>query len=96
MDREQVDSLYYYHIFNLGVDKRQVFIDKWDYVRFIESMSEFNQADITGGLYNKKVKEYREEKVKESNSLKGNWIPKQTTQDEKLIDIICYCLNPNH
>jgi len=25
------NNLYYYHVFNRGVDKRQVFLDRWDY-----------------------------------------------------------------
>ena len=70
-----INEQYYYHVYNRGVDRRRVFMDRWDYVRFIESMREFNQEKAIGGLYNKKIREYKEAKVKESNSLKGNWIP---------------------
>ena len=33
---------YYYHICNRGVDKREVFLDKKDYLRFLESINNFN------------------------------------------------------
>jgi len=40
----------YYHIYNRGVDKRDIFSDKKDIYRFIESIFEFNQIDIIGSL----------------------------------------------
>jgi len=51
MSRELINSLYYYHIYNRGVEKRKIFLDKWDYVRFLESMREFNRVKPTQGLY---------------------------------------------
>lgn len=42
----------YYHIYNRGVDKRDIFSDKKDINRFIESMVEFNQINIIGSLRN--------------------------------------------
>jgi len=32
----------YYHIYNRGVDKREIFCDEKDYLRFLVSMREFN------------------------------------------------------
>ncbi len=32
----------YYHVYNRGVDKREIFMDKKDYIRFLRSMREFN------------------------------------------------------
>lgn len=34
-----------YHLFNRGVDKRDVFLDKNDYIRFYMSLEVFNTAD---------------------------------------------------
>ncbi|MFA6325085.1 MAG: transposase [Candidatus Paceibacterota bacterium] len=42
----------YYHIYNRGVDKRDIFLDKIDLYRFIESMCEFNKIDGIGSLSN--------------------------------------------
>ncbi len=41
-----------YHIYNRGVDKRDIFSDKNDIYRFIESMKEFNRVDKIDSLSN--------------------------------------------
>ncbi|MDP2860758.1 MAG: transposase [bacterium] len=73
----------YYHIFNRGVDKREVFLDSYDLSRFFESMNEFNSLNPIGSIY--------------ENSFRKNH-PGDATgkQKEKLVNFICYCLNPNH
>ena len=88
----------YYHIFNRGVDKREVFSGPKDYSRFLLSMKEFNRKAPIGSLYEKSFKD--KEATKEdlgSKSPIGLLEPK-SEQDEtqKLVEIICYCLNPNH
>ena len=42
----------YYHIYNRGVDKRDIFSDKQDVWRFVESICEFNKVDKIGSLAN--------------------------------------------
>lgn len=42
----------YYHIYNRGVDKRDIFNNKKDVQRFIESICEFNKIDGIGSLAN--------------------------------------------
>ncbi len=42
----------YYHIYNRGVDKRDIFNSKLDIDRFIESILEFNNIDGVGSLAN--------------------------------------------
>jgi REP element-mobilizing transposase RayT len=70
----------YYHIYNRGVDKRDIFQGKEDIKRFIESMREFNQVDGIGSIAN-----IRKSKI-ESKALFG----------DPLVSIVAYCLNPNH
>ncbi len=41
----------YYHIYNRGVEKRNIFTDKRDLNRFIQSIEEFNTKDPIGSLY---------------------------------------------
>lgn len=41
----------YYHIYNRGVDKRNIFSDKSDLKRFLQSMDEFNTKNPIGSLY---------------------------------------------
>ena len=61
----------FYHIYNCGVDKREIFIDKKDYIRFIRSMREFNCVETIGSLYEKKLFSKRK---KETQFLIGNWV----------------------
>lgn len=42
----------YYHIYNRGVDKRDIFADKKDVYRFVESILEFNRIDGVISLAN--------------------------------------------
>ncbi len=72
----------YYHIYNRGVDKRNIFEDKEDLLRFLESMNEFNSENPVGSLY-----EYNRDKEKFGGS---------TSKKKKLVNFIAYCLNQNH
>lgn len=76
-----------YHIYNRGVDKRDIFSDKNDIYRFIESIKEFNREDKIISLANIR-------KSKKTN-LKHQ-IEALPLSEEKLVEIIGYCLNPNH
>ena len=71
----------FYHVFNRGVDKRIVFSDKYDMGRFFESLVEFNVVDPIGSLY------------ENSRTKCGG---ETATRTERLVNIIAYCLNPNH
>ncbi len=74
----------YYHIYNRGVDKRDIFIDNTDIKRFIESILEFNQIDKVVSLAN----------LRKNKSEIG---AKSLSKDRKpLVAIVAYCLNPNH
>ncbi len=41
----------FYHIYNRGVDKRDVFLSQDDHMRFLESMAEFNTTEPVGGIF---------------------------------------------
>lgn len=70
----------FYHIYNRGVEKRNIFSDKSDWTRFLQSMNEFNTIQPTGSLYERALD------IKLGRAVTRS----------KLVDIICYCLNPNH
>jgi REP element-mobilizing transposase RayT len=74
----------FYHIYNRGVDKREVFLDEEDYIRFLNSMREFND-DST---YEQRMFE------KELSSLKE--LSSTSVKLDNLVEIVCYCINPNH
>lgn len=71
----------HYHIYNRGVDKRIIFVDGHDMRRFFQSMIEFNTIAPIGSLY--------ENSFLQLGSLTAKL-------KERLVNIIAYCLNPNH
>ena len=72
----------YYHIFNRGVEKRDIFPEKEDLDRFFQSMTEFNQIIPIGSIY--------------QNHFHKNKSEAPLLKKDKLVDFVCYCLNPNH
>ncbi|MDD2935011.1 MAG: transposase [Candidatus Pacebacteria bacterium] len=78
----------YYHIFNRGVDKRHIFMDKYDALRFLQSMEEFNNVESGNDIFlinkSKKIRKV------------GGWTANFSGDKRRLVNIICYCLNPNH
>jgi len=74
----------YYHVYNRGVDKRDIFSDTYDMPRFLQSMKEFNTIEPIGSIYENSFRK----------SQLGDRISK--LRKEPLVNIICYCLNLNH
>ena len=73
----------YYHVFNRGIEKRNIFVDVLDVERFLESMRLFNSADPIGSLF--------ELSFNKTEKLGG-----LTAKSKKLADFVAYCVNPNH
>jgi len=92
MRREKFANGEFYHVYNRGVDKRNIFQDKKDMERFFISMSEFNTIESIGSIYEKNYKPKKENFG--SRTSKISKIPSKNKG--KLVNFICYCLNPNH
>jgi len=75
MYREPFEKGEFYHIYNHGVEDRNIFGDEDDSVRFLECLEAFNTTESFGGLY---------------------MIPRGSTSGTKLVNVVSYCLNPNH
>ena len=71
----------FYHVYNRGVDKRNVYIDAFDVGRFLDGVVEFNTVNPIGSLYENSFRQ-RDDLSRE---------PK-----DRLVNVIAYCLNPNH
>jgi len=71
-----------YHIYNRGTDKRKIFSDEIDVNRFLESLIEFNNKEPIGSIY--------------ENSFRKKTAEALGRPTSKLVEIIAYCLNPNH
>lgn len=71
----------FYHVFNRGVEKRLIFLDKRDYRRFIEALYyyQFENPPTRFSLRN------RSSLIREGKRI-----------DSLSVEIVCYCLMPNH
>ena len=69
----------FYHIYNRGVEKRQIFLDERDYERFIQTL-----------FY------YQFNGPKPRFSTHKRFRVKDFSKHPKIIEIVCYCLMPNH
>lgn len=83
MNREPFAEGEFYHVYNQGVEKRNIFSDEYDSMRFLESMEVFNNEEPIGSIY--------ERSFDKAIPQLGGETPKS-----KLVNIIAYCLNPNH
>lgn len=78
-----------YHIFNRGVEKRDIFKNSADVRRFFESMVVFNTTKPIGSL--RDFYEFQEIRKANPSQWSDHW-----EKREKLVEFIAYCLNPNH
>lgn len=76
----------YYHIYNRGVDKRDIFMNPDDLSRFVLSVKEFNAIIPIGSLRD----------TKQSRNSKSPDVKRLIENSEPLVSIVCYCFNPNH
>lgn len=79
----------FYHIYNRGTEKRTIFLDEQDFMRFLQSVEEFNTINPVGGIFQNSFlkKQLRGSTSKLNETMK---------QGEKLVNIVAYCLNLNH
>ncbi|MFC1625360.1 transposase [Patescibacteria group bacterium] len=90
MRRPSFANNYFYHIYNRGVDKRDVFLDDKDYHRFLFSLRDFNDKNSSINLFRRIS--VRNEKVSVGNPISH----RQEINVEPVIKIHCSCLMPNH
>ncbi|OGY67554.1 MAG: hypothetical protein A3H63_00835 [Candidatus Harrisonbacteria bacterium RIFCSPLOWO2_02_FULL_45_10c] len=69
-----------YHIYNRGVEKRKIFLEDEDYLRFIENLYEFNDELSALNKYYRQPYE----------------IGSRNKEREILVEILAFCLMPNH
>ena len=74
----------FYHVYNRGADRRTIFQDNHDYSRFVTDMLYLNDSDPLSNLHRLADKSVR---------------PRGTNNKDfrnRLVDIIAWCLMPNH
>lgn len=82
MRRELFSEGEFYHIYNRGVDKRNIFSDQVDADRFFQGMQEFNRIEPIGSIYENSFLKNKKNQLGHSMS--------------KLVDFVAYNLLSNH
>lgn len=77
----------YYHVFNRGVNKQPIFFSVSDYRRALEIARFYSFAELKT-KYSKFIKLSVDERKKQWEALEK--------ENNKTIDIVCFCLMPNH
>jgi len=86
-----------YHLFNRGVEKRQIFMDESDRFRFVFSLYECNDANFV--IMRNRINDRLFRKNYISKNHIGDTyanLPAFQTKREMLVEIIAFVLMPNH
>lgn len=76
-----------YHIYNRGVEKRPIFLTKWDYNRFSELVNYYRFANCPIKYsYFKLLSGEERERI----------LTRLEKESEKLVETLVFCLMPNH
>ena len=90
MRKTKFQNEYYYHIYNRGVDKREVFCDEKDYSRFLISMRELNNKSSDS------QRDYEKRKIGSNQKLSFGYPKLSFLRMPNLVEFIAYCLKSNH
>ena len=81
-----------YHSYNRGVEKRDIFLDKQDYFRFIHDLFEFNDQAPAG-----KFSQFSQAQKQQSEEKQQSEVRLPIIKPRKfLVEILAFCLMPNH
>lgn len=82
MQKPQLANNEIYHVYNRGVEKRKIFLEEADYLRFIHDIFEFNNSIPAQRFYQSS----------------GVGLPKIERGEPRkfLVDILAFCIMPNH
>jgi len=81
-----------YHSYNRGVEKRDIFLDKQDYFRFIHDLFEFNDQAPAG-----KFSQFSQAQKQQQSEVQQSEAGLPIVEPRKLlVEILAFCLMPNH
>lgn len=80
-----------YHVYNRGVEKRTIFSNRLDYVRFIHDLFEFNDTRPAPEF----DRRYKPQKFYVGNPISHISHIKNKAR-ENIVEILCFCLMGNH
>lgn len=77
-----------YHLYNRGVEKRNIFLDKQDYLRFIHGLFEFNNKEaVINTLFHFNPK---------TMEVEPRYLEKEKKPRKLLVEVLIFTLMPNH
>jgi len=76
----------FYHIYNRGVEKREIFMNEEDRERFLISLKEFNSEN----------KILLKDVINSNSCGSTAGVRKRKGEFNLIVDIMCFCLMPNH
>jgi len=80
-----------YHVLSRGVDKRRIFLDDKDYLRFVHDLFEFNDQEPADNVF------YHFQKLQNNpNVIARRYIEFDRKPRKFLVNILAFCLMPNH
>ncbi|MBI3020316.1 MAG: transposase [Parcubacteria group bacterium] len=89
-----------YHIYNRGVDKRDIFLEDKDYLRFIHDLFEFNDTEPAPAanvrFLLRKPSELTAPSLFQCLEVQPPNIGKERRKRKLLVEILAFCLMPNH
>lgn len=86
MQKPQLANNEIYHVYNRGVERRKIFLEEADYLRFIHDIFEFNDSNPAQRFYMPAA---------QSSEVR---LPKigQREPRKLLVEILAFCIMPNH
>jgi len=82
----------YYHIFNRGVDKRDIFLNDNDKWRFLQGLFLFNSKESTGNI----LWQMERKRGEVTFSTLKDFFTENKEEKEPIVLILAYCLKENH
>jgi putative transposase len=95
MKKEAIVPNEFYHTYNRGVEKRNIFLDDKDYIRGVHDIYEFNDENAVSNF------KYRLDRLSQTEISRDLYrdrisIDERQKQRKILVDLMCWCLMPNH
>jgi len=92
------DNNEYYHIYNRGVNKQNIFLDEKDFWKYFDGLRDFNNDSAYEERLNAIGLHAHSFDFKEPSALKVDYkaLGAFLETQEKVVDVISYNINPNH
>lgn len=93
MHREKPTNNEIYHIYNRGVEKRKIFLDDQDRIRFVHDLYEFNDQEAAPNLTYHVARHLSKSKESKEVGLPNIVLRKPR---KLLVELMAFCMMPNH